>query len=117
MLAATEQGKPGYRKALTVGWTEERLRMVAVLNAFNRVALGPYAAAFMRTAGVDLGLSRDVLHGSRVRVNSAIGEPVRLALKEFERLSVSAGINLRWLHMTRMSEVIYAINKQADDLE
>jgi len=109
-----ERQKPGVARALSHGWPSDRLRVVAVLSAFARTVLGPLAAAMDRKEGVELGISRPIRYGKVVTISSETNAPVGRAIEAFDQICIQSGIRPRWLHATRMEEIVYQINKLGD---
>jgi hypothetical protein len=89
--------------------------MLAVLNAFARTVLGPLASAMDRQTGCALGISVPIQYGAVIRIDSETTKPVRLAILQFEKICLQRRIRQRWLHTTRMSELVYLINRQYDE--
>jgi hypothetical protein len=114
---AVEHNKPGVTKAISHGWSSDRLRLVAVLSAFTRTVLGPLAAAMDRKNGVELGISRPIRYGKVVTISSETNDPVRKAIEAFDQICIHCGVRPGWLHATRMDQIVYQINKLGDGEE
>jgi hypothetical protein len=106
--------KAGVLRAIANGWTRDRLRVVAVLSAFNRTVLGPLAAAMSRKEGTDLGLSRPIRYGRLLTISRETSAPVRSALDAFDLICIEIRVRSNWLHANRMNDVVYLINKERD---
>lgn len=92
------------------GWTLDRLRAVAVLNAFNRVVLGPLNAAYRTPTQIGLGSTTRVSYGPHFAVSSETAQQVEPALNAFADLVRQNGLKDYWLSATRVADIVFAIS-------
>jgi len=101
-------------KLMATGWKKDRLRTIAVLNAFNRTVLGPLAAAAGRTKGTELGLSRPIHYGTEITISADANSDIRAALADFEEIRKALKIPPKCLHVSRMADMVYYLNRKID---
>jgi len=99
------------------GWTLERLRVIAILNSFNRVVVGPLSAAYRTETKSGLGRETPIQYGERLEISSKTAGRVRPALDAFERLATESGLKRHWLNISRTSDLVWAIGSRDDDGE
>ena len=97
------------------GWSPDRIRAVAVLNAFSRVVLGPLAACFARHGGHDLGHLTPVKHGNSLTVDDKTSVPFRAMLAEFDRIAAKSGVSEHWLHASRLDDIVFYMGRLEED--
>lgn len=97
------------------GWTMERIRIVAVLNAFNRIVVGPLSAAFRSPTRSGLGNRLAITYGERIEISSRTAVMYEPALAAFESLALSVGLKPHWLNIGRASDLIWVMGNSEPD--
>lgn len=106
---------PSVLRAAKAGWSPDRIRLLSVLNSFNRTVLGPFAACYGRHGGHPLGHSVPILYGRQLRVDKMSAAPVRAMLVAFSDILESSDIREHWLHLASLGDLVYALGQS--DLE
>lgn len=105
-----------YVDSLTqAGWQPEKLRVVIILNCFNRVVLGPLTAVCDRDGRRPLGNSISIQYGEFVTVNAVTIEPIKTAIDNFFKISRMLGVMPAWLSASKLSDLLYQMNKSVSD--
>ncbi len=96
------------------GWTLDRLRVVAVLNSFNRVVVGPLSAAYGTTTKMGLGRETAIHFGEHIEVSTRTAAIVQPAMAAFDELVARCGVKRRWLNISRTADLVWAMASHDD---
>lgn len=95
------------------GWSDERLRMLFVLNSVYQLFLGPLHSSARTTSG--LGAEHPILHGSEAFNRSRAREVDELA-RDFFGIVSASGCRPEWMAKNTCGDIVYWIGRYEDEI-
>lgn len=91
----------------SVGWEDDHLHVIFLLNSFYQRVLGPEKSA-AREGPKGLGASIPVHHGSTV-FDRRSAQQVRAAELSFNDMNQKLNVNVHWLYANTCGDLLYAM--------
>lgn len=91
----------------SVGWEDDHLHVIFLLNSFYQRVLGPEKSA-AREGPKGLGAAIPVHHGSTV-FDRRSAQQVRAAELNFNTMNLKLSVNVHWLYANTCRDLVYAM--------
>lgn len=100
-------------KIYSLGWNDEKLRVIFAFNSFYQIVLGPLTSSSKLISKTNIGGKIPIIYGSSIKFDLSRNNNVNRAHEDFTKILNISGIKMWLLTLSSTNDIIYNIQKDA----